>query len=228
MPHRDASALRRQFAAAADDPFALVRLVVSGLLLLATLVAVALSLTGIAPRAWLLLGAIWAVYGLVHGVFDWVLEPLTGFLVQGVANIGVDRIGTGFSAVEAQAARGDAAGAAEAYLRRAAHPPDRVPALVRRAALLAGPLGRPADAVAELESLRRSTTGLAAADDIAIGLALVDLHEHRLGDPGRAMVELRRLIDRHPQSHHAQRIRTMLAALRDRHFGDPLPQEPGP
>lgn len=227
MPLRDASALRRQLAAAADDPFVLARLVVSGLLLLATVVAVILSLSGIAPRAWLLLGAVWAVYGVVHGVFDWVLEPVTGFLVQGVANIGVDRIGSGFSALEAQVARGDAAGAAEAYLRRAATAAERVPALVRRAALLAGPLGRPADAVTELESLRRTTPALAAADDIAIGLALVDLHEHRLGAPGRAMAELRRLIDRHPESHHAQRIRAMLAALRQRHFGDPLPQEPG-
>lgn len=227
MPLRNASPLRRQLAAAVDDPFVLARLVVSGLLFLATIVAVVLSLTGIAPRAWVLVGAIWAVYGVVHGVFDWVLEPLTSFLVQGVSNIGVDRRGAGFASIEALAARGDAAGAAEAYLRRAADSNERVPALLRRAAVLAGPLGRPADAVTELESLRRTTDGLSPTDDIDIGLALVDLHEHRLGEPGRAMVELRRLIDRHPQSHHSHRIRTMLAALRERHFGDPITQEPG-
>ncbi len=227
MPLRDASPLRRQLAAAADDPFVMARLVVSGLLFLATIVAVVLSLSGIAPRAWVLIGVIWAVYGVVHGVFDWVLEPLTGFLVQGVSNIGVDRRGVGFGAIEALAARGDAAGAAEAYLRRATDAKERIPALLRRAAVLAGPLGRPADAVTELESLRRTTEGLSPTDDIDIGLALVDLHEHRLGESGRAMVELRRLIERHPQSHHSHRIRTMLAALRERHFGDPLPQEPG-
>jgi hypothetical protein len=227
VPLRDASPLRRQLAAAADDPFVLARLVVSGLLFLATFVAIALSITGIAPRAWVLVGVIWAVYGVVHGVFDWILEPLTGFMVQGVSNIGVDRRGTGFDAIETLAARGDAAGAADAYLRRAANTQERVPALLRRAAVLAGPLGRPEDAVTELESLRRATAGLSPADDIDIGLALVDLYEHRLGDPGRAMVELRRLIDRHPQTHHSHRIRAMLAALRERHFGDPLPQEPG-
>lgn len=227
MPLQNASPLRRQLAAAVDDPFVLARLVVSGLLFLATIVAIVLSLSGIAPRAWVLVGAIWAVYGVVHGVFDWVLEPLTGFLVQGVSNIGVDRRGTGFASIEALAATGDAAGAAEAYLRRAADSKERVPALLRRAAVLAGPLGRPADAVTELESLRRSTEGLSPTDDIDIGLALVDLHDHRLGEPGRAMVELRRLIDRHPQTHHGHRIRTMLAALRERHFGDPFTQEPG-
>lgn len=227
MPLRDASPLRRQFAAAVDDPFVLARLVVSGLLFLATFVAIALSISGIAPRAWVLVGVIWAVYGVIHGVFDWILEPLTGFLVQGVSNIGVDRRGGGFDAIEALAARGDAAGAADAYLRRAGNSHERVPALLRRAGVLAGPLGRPEDAVTELESLRRATAGLAPADDIDIGLALVDLYEHRLGDPGRAMVELRRLIDRHPQTHHSHRIRSLLAALRQRHFGDPIPQEPG-
>lgn len=227
VPLRDRSALRRQLAAATEDPFALARLVISGLLFLATLIAIILTVSGIAPRAWIIVLPAWAVYGVVHGLFDWVLEPLMGFAVQGIASIGVDRVGTAFSSIEAQAARGDAAGAAEAYLRRAANSQERVPALVRRAALLAGPLGRPADAVTELESLRRTTPDLNAPDDIAIGLALVDLHDFRLGDPGRAMAELRRLIDRHPQSHHIQRMRTMLAALRDRHFGEPIPQEPG-
>lgn len=227
MPLRNASALRRRFAAAADDPFVLIRLVVSGLLFLATGVAIGLSLAGIAPRAWLLLGAIWAVYGVMHGLFDWVMEPLVGFLARGVGDIGVARIGGGFAAIEARAARGDAAGAAEGYLRRAAVPADRVAAMVRRAALLAGPLDRPGDAAAELDALRRTGGDLAPADDIAVGLALADLYEHRLGNPGRAMTELRRLIDRHPQVHHARRMRAMLATLREHHFGDPIAQEPG-
>lgn len=227
MPLRDASPLRRQLAAAVDDPFVLARLVVSGLLFLATIAAIGLSVTGIAPRAWVLVGVIWAVYGVIHGVFDWILEPLTSFLVQGVSNIGVDRRGSGFDSVEALVTRGDAAAAAEAYLRRAANRNERVPALLRRAGVLAGPLARPEDAVTELESLRRATADLSPTDDIDIGLALVDLHEHRLDQPGRAMAELRRLIDRHPQTHHSHRIRTLLAALRERHFGDPIPQEPG-
>ncbi|MFN2315475.1 MAG: hypothetical protein ABR602_02250, partial [Gemmatimonadales bacterium] len=200
---------------------------VSGLLFLATFVAIALSITGIAPRAWVLVGVIWAVYGVVHGLFDWIMEPFAAFLVQGVSNIGVDRRGTGFDSIEALAARGDAAAAADAYLRRASDSNERVAALLRRAGVLAGPLGRPEDAVTELESLRRSTAGLSPTDDIDIGLALVDLYEHRLDQPGRAMAELRRLIDRHPHTHHSHRIRSMLAALRERHFGDPLPQELG-
>jgi outer membrane protein assembly factor BamD (BamD/ComL family) len=53
-----------------------------------------------------------------------------------------------------------------------------------------------------------------------IGLALVELHEERLGDPGRAMAELRRLIDRYPSSRHLRRLRAELVALKQQRFGD--------
>jgi len=204
----------------------LLRLVISGLLVAATLVAVALGLAGVAPRAWLLVGAVWALYGLAHGVLDLVLEPLAHFLSRTLTSVGMDRAGGGFSEVETLVAQGHVRAAADAYLDRARRPRDRVPATVRRAALLAGPLREPGAAAGELEALRREGGDLPAADDILVGLALVDLYEHRLDQPGRAMAELRRLMDRHPQSHHARRMRALLAGLRDHHFGDADTREP--
>jgi hypothetical protein len=50
-------------------------------------------------------------------------------------------------------------------------------------------------------------------------MALVDLYDRRLGDPGRAMVELRRLIDRHPEDRGVRRLRESLAALKSERFG---------
>jgi hypothetical protein len=51
-------------------------------------------------------------------------------------------------------------------------------------------------------------------------LALVELYEDRLGDPGSAMAELRRLIDQHPSSRHLRRLRAELAELKRQRFHD--------
>ncbi len=68
---------------------------------------------------------------------------------------------------------------------------------MRRAAILAGPLANPGMATLELDNFR-DTRHLRPADDIKIGLALAEFYERRLADPGRAMTELRRLIDLYP------------------------------
>jgi hypothetical protein len=87
-----------------------------------------------------------------------------------------------------------------------------VEATVRRAALLAGPLGQPETALVELQALREHR--VSADADLRIGVALVDVYERRLGDPGRAMVELRRLIDLHPDRRATVRLRRELATLK--------------
>ena len=123
--------------------------------------------------------------------------------------------GSGLQAIEALAVRGDYATAAEAYRERAQRPSDRVEATIRRAALLGGPLRQPETALVELEALR--DTGLTAGEDVRVGVALVDLFERRLGDPGRAMAELRRLIDLHPDHASIRRLRRLLADLKEQH-----------
>jgi hypothetical protein len=189
-----------------------VRITAGVLLLFGTLVAIALALTGIAPRALLLVGAFWAIYGFIVGLTSGILEPVIEGLAHAMANLGLMRVGGGYSAIETLEVRGQIAAAAEAYRERAQQPRDRVEATVRRAALLAGPLGQPETALVELENVRRP--GLTPADDLRVGAALVDLYERRLGDPGRAMAELRRLIDRHPDHRSSRRLRRALADLK--------------
>ena len=196
-----------------EEPLRLVRLMAGGLLLFGTLVAVALALSGIAPRAILLVGAFWAIYGLISGFTSGVLEPLIEGLAEALQSVGLIRAGGGYSAIETLMARGQLAEAAEAYRERAQGPADRVEATVRRAALLAGPLGQPETALVELQALREHR--LTGDADLRVGVALVDIYERRLADPGRAMVELRRLIDLYPDRRATLRLRRELAILKD-------------
>lgn len=199
-----------------EEPLRLVRLAAGVLLLFGTLVAIALALSGIEPRALQLVGMFWALYGFVVGVTSGVLEPAIDGIARVLADSGLVRVGGGYSAIEAMVARGNLGLAADAYRQRANEPRDRVEATLRRAALLAGPMGQAETAVIELESLQGQN--LPARDDLRVGLALVDLYDRRLDDPGRAMVELRRLIDRHPEDRGVRRLRESLAAMKAEHF----------
>jgi hypothetical protein len=203
---------------ASEDPFRLLRLVSGGLLLVATGFALVLGISGAEPRALLLVGAFWALYGLVVGLIDGVLEPFTDFVVTALQNVGLSRIGEDYSAIETLVARGLYPAAADAYLERATQRDD-VEALVRRAGLLAGQLQAPEQGVDELENLRASRR-LKPTDDLRVGLALADIYEHRLANPGRAMTELRRLIDSYPSSRRIRQMRRALRALKQQRFGE--------
>ena len=195
-----------------DEPLRILRITAGVLLLFGTVVAVALAVSGVAPRALQLVGLFWAIYGLIVGLTSGILEPAIEGFFHLMANFGLVRVGGGYSAIETLVARGEIAAAAEAYRERAQLSADRVEATVRRAALLGGPIGHPETALVELEALRRS--GLSAAEDLRVGVALVDLYDRRLDDPGRAMAELRRLIDRHPGSRSVRWLRRSLAELK--------------
>ena len=158
-----------------EEPLRLVRLMAGGLLLFGTVVAVALALSGIAPRAILLVGAFWAIYGLISGFTSGVLEPVIEGLAEALQSVGLIRAGGGYSAIETLVARGHLADAAEAYREHR----------------------------------------LTADADLRVGVALVDVYERRLADPGRAMVELRRLIDLYPDRRATLRLRRELAILKD-------------
>jgi hypothetical protein len=160
---------------------------------------------------------LWAVYGFIVGLVSGVLEPVVDGVAHLLANVGLMRAGAGYSGIEALVARGETAAAAEAYRGRAQEPDHRVEATLRRAALLAGSLGQPETAAVELDNLR--TTALSDRDDLRVGLALANLHEHYLGNPGRAMTELRRLIDRHPGDRAVRRLRRALEELKVERFG---------
>ena len=210
----------RQLASGSgDEPLRLVRLTAGILLFFGTLVAVGLALSGMAPRALELVAIFWAIYGFVAGMTSGVLEPVIDGIAHALQNFGLMRAGGGYSAIETMVARGRLAEAAEAYRERAREPRTRVEATLRRAALLAGPLAQPETAMVELESLQASALG--PREDLRVGLALVDLYDRRLADPGRAMGELRRLIDRHPEDPAIRRVREWLAALKSERFDIP-------
>lgn len=194
------------------------RLAAGVLLLFGTVISVVLAVTGAEPRAIQLVGAFWAIYGLFTGLLGGVLEPVTDGLGRVLADVGLMRAGAGFSGIETMVARGHYQLAAEAYAERARQPRDRVAATLRRAALLAGPLQMAGVAAAELENLRDGD--LAPAHDVQVGLALVDLYDHGLAEPGRAMAELRRLLDRYPAGRHRRQLQRLLADLKSAHFGE--------
>ncbi len=121
----------------------------------------------------LLVGAFWAIYGLMLGLIDGVLEPVIDFGAQVLQNVGLSRV-RGYSGIETLVSRGQYEAAADAYLERAREGPGDSEAMVRRAALLAGPLASPELAVTELEQLREGG-GLDPASEIRVGLALADI-----------------------------------------------------
>jgi hypothetical protein len=205
-----------------EEPLGLVRLVVGTIALVWTLIAVLLALTGADPRSLQLVGALWAIYGLVVGFLSGILEPVIDGFFHLVSNFGIVRVGGGYSAIETLVARGHVQAAADAYAERARNKPQRVDATLRRAALLSGPLGQPETAAIELDNLRAGGP-LRPGDDFRVGLALVELYEHDLKDPGRAMAELRRLIDRYPTAQGARRLRVALAGLKAERFAGGQP-----
>jgi hypothetical protein len=200
------------------DPFRYLRAALVFLFGGGTVVALLLALTGVAPRALLVAGLLWGLYGFAFGMLDAVVEPGIELFARVFSGAGLTRAGGGFSAEETLVARGHPDAAAEAYLERARVPRDRTAALVRRAELLAGPLGLPEVAVAELEALQRDADRLPPAEDLRLGLALAEHYEVQLRDPGRAMVEIRRLIDRYPERRQTRELRVLLGALRAQHF----------
>lgn len=206
-------------SASIENPLSLARIAVAGILLFATIVALVLWATGLVPKALTLVGVFWALYGFVLGLLGGVLEPVIDGLGRAFADVGLQRVGGGYSAIEALVAQGHYDAAAEAYRERAQDPASRAEATLRRAALLGGLLGEPETAAVELENLRAGHR-LAPEEDIRVGLALADLAEHRLGDPGRAMSELRRLIDQYPSGRHLRRLRAELAHLKAQRFPD--------
>jgi hypothetical protein len=200
-----------------DEPFSLVRLAVGSVALLGTVVAILLALATRDPRMLELVGALWAVYGLTVAFMYGVLEPLIDGFFNLLANAGLSRGGSGFSEIEALESQGHHEAAAEAYAERARNPSERVEATLRRSRILAGALSEPESAAVELDSLRAHA--LSPKDDFRVGMALVDLYEHRLDQPGRAMAELWRLIDRYPTARGARRLRAALRELKSqRHY----------
>lgn len=118
-----------------------------------------------------------------------------------------------FSREQALAARGDVKGALAAYEQVIAAEPNAVDARLRAAELYAKEGADPARAAEHFRAIQR-VPGVAAQHDLYASNRLVDLYRGPLGDEGRALVELRRLAERHPASPEAKYAREAIAKMK--------------
>jgi tetratricopeptide (TPR) repeat protein len=95
--------------------------------------------------------------------------------------------------------------------------PSAVDARIKAAELYAREKGNAARAAALFRDAQRIPT-IGIGEDVYVANRLVDLYNGPLGDPGRALVELRRLIDKYPRSAAAEHARDALAALKPVHL----------
>lgn len=120
-----------------------------------------------------------------------------------------------FSYQEAMIMRGDIDGALESYEAIIAEQPGNSAPRMRAAEHYARKNRNPARA-AELLREIRDLPGAPVRDILYASSRLVDLYDGPLNEPGRAVVELRRIIERYPGSAFATHARTALPALKAR------------
>jgi tetratricopeptide (TPR) repeat protein len=95
--------------------------------------------------------------------------------------------------------------------------PDVVDARIKAAELYAREKRNPVRAAELFRDAQRIPT-IDIGSDIYVANRLIDLYNGPLGEPGRALVELRRLIDKYPGSAAADHARDALAALKPVHL----------
>ena len=118
-----------------------------------------------------------------------------------------------FSYQETLAIRGDMAGALESYEAIISENPNAIPPRMKAAEHYARG-NRDLNRAAELFREIRGMDGVTSRDSLYASSRLVDLYEGPLDDPGRALVELRRIIELHPNSSLATHARTALPRLK--------------
>jgi tetratricopeptide (TPR) repeat protein len=200
-------------AASAKGRFAVLVMVMAVATLISGLEAVALL--NWAPLLVALGG--WAfvlVYGALEGVFSGRAGRVVGALTlpSGEATPSVNQ----HSNIQAMVARGACAQAAEAYRAAiAADPADVV------ACELLGQL-----ALAELKDGETALYAFREAErrareprrQLGYALLVAGVYRDTLQDPGRAAVELRRVLARYPDAPNAEALRAELDRLKTRHF----------
>lgn len=117
-----------------------------------------------------------------------------------------------FSQIEAFVVRGELEAAAELWEEAIAERPGDVEVRVRAGDFFAGPVGRPARAL----ELFREVQRLPAPPErhLYVGQRIVDLYLGPLPDKGRAIVELRKIVERWPNSAAARYGRDAIVRLK--------------
>jgi hypothetical protein len=122
-----------------------------------------------------------------------------------------------FSYQQSLAVRGDIAGALASYEAELRQCPHDIEAYVQAAELYASS-GNAARAIDLFRALRE-VPGVSRARDVYASNRLVDLYLGAGSDDGRALVELRRLIECHPGTDTAARAREALGSLKAQRSG---------
>ncbi|MCH8938217.1 MAG: tetratricopeptide repeat protein [Gemmatimonadetes bacterium] len=166
-------------------------------------------------------GALVILAGLVLAALSCVLYVVLKLLAVPSANMFLRFLGAqsgsstpptkGYSAIEAMVAGGRYQDAAVAYRREIAADPSDTEARSRLAQLLMDRLEDFTAAARYLKEAREVTTN--DRRKMGYSLRLVDLYRSRMGDRGKAMVELRRFIDTFPDSPHIDGVRRELSEL---------------
>ena len=157
-----------------------------------------------------------------------VVGALVGFMASRLAE-GVGAVATSFiqpsgnstpyeqtfSFQEAMIMRGDIDGALESYEAIIAEQPGGVAPRLRAAEHYSRK-NRNAKRAAELFREIRDLPSAPVRDVLYASSRLVDLYDGPLDDPGRAVVELRRIIEQYPGTDLARHARTALPALKAR------------
>lgn len=137
-------------------------------------------------------------------------------MVDGAATPYVEQ----YSYQDALVMQGRLAEALESFEAIIAERPEALDARLRAAELYARSANRPDRAAALFREAQRIVP-LDPGKDIYVSNRLADLYIGPLGMPGKAMIELRRLIDRYPGSPAAANARDALARLKVAQANDP-------
>jgi hypothetical protein len=124
-----------------------------------------------------------------------------------------------FSYQEALAAKGDVAGALESYESVIAEQSAAIAPRLQAAEHYARGNRNPQRAAALFREVREMP-GVSTRDALYSSSRLVDLYDGPLDEPGRALVELRRIIEQYPDSTFATHARAALPTLKARLAND--------
>jgi hypothetical protein len=176
----------------------------------------------------LLLGLVLGLAGpfIVYALLNFVVVGGAVFVLSHIwcGGGGTDRPSTGWRG-QALAAHGSHAEALEAFEADAARDPGDPGPYLRAAAVCIEDLDDPKLAVGWY--LRaRDAQRVAPETDAYVGVRLAELYE-TIGEEGHAMVELRRLLQRHPDSPYAKRARAQLYDLKSRWIDLGEPEQKG-
>ena len=181
-------------------------------LILCAIIASKLHLSGLLETVFVLTGTAALTYAIVQVILR-VSDAAGGsmrVLVEGAPGSPYEEQ---FSEEQALVMKGAVAEALASFERRVSDPTSGVAVRIQAAELYAG-LGANPVRAAELLREARAHPALTPGQEVYVVNRLVDLLTGPLNNPGRALVELRRLVERYPSSDAAAHARVAIANLK--------------